>query len=953
MDSNSKGTWLSPISTAGTATNSFQSDSSARPRSAPSSKTLLTMALLEAQSAVQMDHDGDVAGALEAYGRAVVLLSRVMEASSSVDEEGRLRAIHDSYLFRIHLLSTPPTPPTPSSPTSILSTEIIVNSTTTVIDNKAPGPSLYEPNTLPHTHTPPSVAANEGHHESGPSRTSRGRAASTSAADTAVMRTAVGTTVTAESPSISTPASRRVTKHTTETVPSTLFAAEQPIRRPRAESIPTPGPSSTHNGQGTGYRQGRHHARTHTGDLVAAAGHLQIQAHHRLPSDVRKSKSKELLSTPVPIHPAPTIPLPPTPDAHMQESTISSPTTPSESVSMSGSGFASSPPPPNLASSQVFLAFLGNTGSGSNPGKSSTPPTNYARRIDSLMPSARSTHQQHHQKEQEQEQEQEQTPMTTVAQQTISISSENSPEKEKTTTTNVGSFYEDVDMLSDEWLPNLSSKGFASAESLQDSQTHPDDPYPRERISLKGTFNRSQSPMETAESRILFVSTSEDDTQKLGGATPAHHNHHHYQHQRTFSQPSLVHQPSQPTLSKRTPEVPQAVKAQGQQSTRIQSPPPQRPTMLRSQSNFSQSSAGSSSAEKLWSSGSHSPHNGHTSTMTLFEVISDDPFGGMSFPLPPPSIEPPPSDPFFRCFWLMRNLEQTMTSGGFITRKLYVPRQIWYQRTLVRLPAVETKINVCQTLAGMLDRMITQSKKGLLNLQVEAGGGAAGDQSRVLLLKELEAIEAATLHAWAKLSKKLSFIHRPGKHPGTSTGVGGNLSISTQQQHGHGHAQQDENQGLTSGGNGATSFDWLGNEDSPGTSSSSGSPLVSSTSSVFSPDKPMGHKRGVSMVGTGTDLKSQWKSFSKSVQKSIGNDKVEDTSAYTEAIIRLFQSSYILESMLKHYNALAPFQTHIQIVNRLRRLCEFLNLVVCAFVVRDLGELMSKYTKRIGAWVAE
>ncbi|KAG0250305.1 hypothetical protein BG011_008497 [Mortierella polycephala] len=950
MESNSQDTWLSPTSAAGTtttttatATHLFQSDSPARPRRAPSSKTLLTMALLKAQSAVKMDEDGDVAGALEAYGRAVILLSRVMEASSSADEQNRLGAIHDSYLFRIRLLSTPPTQ---ASPTSILSTGIIANSTTAT-DNKAPGPSLSEPGNLLRTYSPPSVAANE---ESGPSRTIRSRAASTSAADTTVMRT-----VTAESTSISTPASRRVTKHSTGTVTSALFAAEQPTRRPRAESIPTPGPSSTQNGQGTGHRHGRHHARTHTGgstyrmtgDLVAAAEHLHAQAHHRLPLDVRKSRSKDLLSTPVPMHSAPTTPLPPTPNAHMQESTISSPTSP---ASTNEFGFASGPPPPSLASSQVFLTSLGNTGPASIPGKSSVPPTNYARRVDSLMPGARSTHHQHHQKEQEQ------TPMTTVTEHTASISSENSPEKEKTTTTDAGDFYEDVDMLPDEWLPNLSSKGFASAESLQDSQTHSDDPYPRERISLKGAFNHSQHSMETTESRTLFVSTSEDDTQKLGGATPAHHNYNHqHQHQRTFSQASLVHQPSQPVSSKRTPEVPQAAKAQGQQPTRIQSPPPQRPMMLRSQSSFSQLSAGSSSAEKLWSSNPHNTHIGHSSAMTLFEVISDDPFGGMSFPLPPPSIVPPPSDPFFRCFWLMRNLEQTMTSGGFVTRKLYVPRQIWYQRTLVRLPAAETKINVCQTLTGMLDRMATQSKKGLLNLLVEAGGGAAGDQGRALLLKELEAIEATALHVWAKLSKKLTFIHRPGKHPGTGPAAGGNLSISTQQQsqQGHGHAHQDENQASTSGGNGATSFDWLGNEDSPGASTSSGSPSASSASPVFSPDKPMGHKRGVSMVGTGTDLKSQWRNFSKTVQKSIGNDKVDDTSAYTEAIVRLFQSSYILESMLKHYNALAPFQTHLQIVNRLRRLCEFLNLVVCAFVVRDLGELMSKYTKRIGAWVAE
>ncbi|KAF9130567.1 hypothetical protein BGW39_002923 [Mortierella sp. 14UC] len=64
-----------------------------RPRSSSSSKALLTMALLEAQSAVQLDNAFDIPAALEAYRRAVTLLSKVMDASSSPDEQERLRTI--------------------------------------------------------------------------------------------------------------------------------------------------------------------------------------------------------------------------------------------------------------------------------------------------------------------------------------------------------------------------------------------------------------------------------------------------------------------------------------------------------------------------------------------------------------------------------------------------------------------------------------------------------------------------------------------------------------------------------------------------------------------------------------------------------------------------------------------------------------------------------------------
>lgn len=70
-------------------------------------------------------------------------------------------------------------------------------------------------------------------------------------------------------------------------------------------------------------------------------------------------------------------------------------------------------------------------------------------------------------------------------------------------------------------------------------------------------------------------------------------------------------------------------------------------------------------------------------------------------------------------------------------------------------------------------------------------------------------------------------------------------------------------------------------------------------------------------------------------------------------MIRLFQASYFLEAMLRHYSALTPFGTQLQIVNKIRRLADVLNQVICAFVVRDMGELMAKYMKRVGAWVAD
>jgi len=69
--------------------------------------------------------------------------------------------------------------------------------------------------------------------------------------------------------------------------------------------------------------------------------------------------------------------------------------------------------------------------------------------------------------------------------------------------------------------------------------------------------------------------------------------------------------------------------------------------------------------------------------------------------------------------------------------------------------------------------------------------------------------------------------------------------------------------------------------------------------------------------------------------------------------MHLFQSSYVLESMLKHYDSLVPFQIHLQLINKLRRLCDFLYFVVCPFVLQDLQELVPKYLKQVNLSVAE
>ncbi|KAG0210405.1 hypothetical protein BGX33_004936 [Mortierella sp. NVP41] len=57
------------------------------------SKALKSKALIEAQLAVKLDNDGYIPEALEAYGKAVVLLDQVMKSGYSFEENERLQAI--------------------------------------------------------------------------------------------------------------------------------------------------------------------------------------------------------------------------------------------------------------------------------------------------------------------------------------------------------------------------------------------------------------------------------------------------------------------------------------------------------------------------------------------------------------------------------------------------------------------------------------------------------------------------------------------------------------------------------------------------------------------------------------------------------------------------------------------------------------------------------------------
>jgi hypothetical protein len=66
--------------------------------------------------------------------------------------------------------------------------------------------------------------------------------------------------------------------------------------------------------------------------------------------------------------------------------------------------------------------------------------------------------------------------------------------------------------------------------------------------------------------------------------------------------------------------------------------------------------------------------------------------------------EPPPSDIRLKPFWLMKLLERTMTTGGYLTPKLFIPQYLWLQGH-VKLTAIDTKMSSCEVVSNCLEKL--------------------------------------------------------------------------------------------------------------------------------------------------------------------------------------------------------------------------------------------------------
>ena len=117
----------------------------------------------------------------------------------------------------------------------------------------------------------------------------------------------------------------------------------------------------------------------------------------------------------------------------------------------------------------------------------------------------------------------------------------------------------------------------------------------------------------------------------------------------------------------------------------------------------------------------------------------------------PAGLEPCPESTLLRPFWLMRAIGSSITHprGGFVTSRLFVPRDVWQTRG-VKLKSLDEKIANCDLLTAALGRIA-----GVDTYDADA------------VMEELQGFEEVMERVQATLTKKL----------GSDVGVHGAMSM--------------------------------------------------------------------------------------------------------------------------------------------------------------------------------
>lgn len=288
---------------------------------------------------------------------------------------------------------------------------------------------------------------------------------------------------------------------------------------------------------------------------------------------------------------------------------------------------------------------------------------------------------------------------------------------------------------------------------------------------------------------------------------------------------------------------------------------------------------------------------------------------------PPQPLEPCPESFLLRPFWLMRCLYQTLAHqrGGYITTKLFIPRDIWRVRN-VKLKALDDKVSQCDLLTAALLKLA----------KVDTFDADA-------VLEELQSFETVLDQVRTTLQKKI----------GSDVGFSGSTNIFKA-------TGEDQDSGSTKSNNtAAKSFasSWRklrskssapamgsqsGQKDGSNASISMASLPMTSSSSV--PSSRSYSQRKMAPPPTPTQLSN--------VQPIHG--------VYMSSLARLFDAAQVLDGIARQVEdpgLKCSSKTQVGLELGVKNAAEFFAFFVIRFVMADLTLMVDKFLKRGSEWV--
>lgn len=271
-----------------------------------------------------------------------------------------------------------------------------------------------------------------------------------------------------------------------------------------------------------------------------------------------------------------------------------------------------------------------------------------------------------------------------------------------------------------------------------------------------------------------------------------------------------------------------------------------------------------------------------------------------------------PTTPARRPFHLMRQIRASMSTGAYVSPRLYVPRQMWYQ-IQIKLHGLETKIKLMDTLIAGLELV---ERDGAVLIGTDIPGGPPTTKESLWDFSEgrkpKPTLSSQVLTVTERFMKRLEVFEELLDNLQTGGAKKLGLNASGAQETAYG---QDT---MRKGGG----FGTL-----------------------------MAHK-----LGKGLD------------RINIGRGNADLPSLYIDTIARLFDKSQAIDAHLASLDLAVRTQGNTvgagmygtigqqskqHIEGRLRRVSEFYSTVVCRFVVADMGVLLDKYVKRGGSWCSD